>query len=308
MKSAKAPLTCLFEDVEETPNSERTSDANAKNILRYKCVLARILKFAVPDFSAYSIEDIEERIASDSNNSKYANIEAIESSHTGISTVRFDIRTDFNIDSHSSVILNFEAQNVLRPSENGHKYSLAQRGMYYLARLLTDQLSKGDNDYSKLRKCYSIWIVFRPAGNEAQILYYTMKNKGDKTLLAQEYEDYVDLAELVFIILGENTQYRDIFSFLEGLFKKPEMLSDYIPKTIDTGDLYEEVSTMCNMRDIGYEEGIEQGIEQGVEKGIYAMIRTLRRLKLSDEQIVLQICEEFKLTAEEAREYLSKAS
>lgn len=61
---------------------------------------------------------------------------------------------------------------------------------------------------------------------------------------------------------------------------------------------------MCNMRDVGYDEGIEEGIE----KGIFAMIRTLRRLELSDKQIVLQICEEFKLTAEEAHEYLTKAN
>ncbi len=57
---------------------------------------------------------------------------------------------------------------------------------------------------------------------------------------------------------------------------------------------------MCNVS-----EGIlEQGIQQGLQQGIQAMIRTVRKYGASDEEIVMQLIEEFQIDKTEAENYL----
>ena len=64
--------------------------------------------------------------------------------------------------------------------------------------------------------------------------------------------------------------------------------------------LEEEVSLMCNLS-----KGVEeQGIQKGLEQGIQAMIATLKKLQIPTETILIEICEKFGLTREDAEKYL----
>lgn len=56
------------------------------------------------------------------------------------------------------------------------------------------------------------------------------------------------------------------------------------------------------MRD---QENIEKGIEKGIAKGrIYGAISMCRDLGLSDEEIIIKLCEKFCLSEEEVKELL----
>lgn len=53
-------------------------------------------------------------------------------------------------------------------------------------------------------------------------------------------------------------------------------------------------------------EAIEnEGIEKGIEKGIYALISQLRKLKMEDDEICSCLMEEFSVTPQEARSYVT---
>ena len=53
------------------------------------------------------------------------------------------------------------------------------------------------------------------------------------------------------------------------------------------------------------EKGIEKGIKKGIEKGkIYGMISAYRDLEVPEDEILKKVQEKFRLSLEEAKEYL----
>lgn len=75
MKQDSAVLTSCFsdeglhKDLATIPDALRKKDMNAKNILRYRRVLAWILKTAVSDFKNMNPDDIYDAIVPDATNS-----------------------------------------------------------------------------------------------------------------------------------------------------------------------------------------------------------------------------------------------
>ena len=309
----ESEYTSFFSNQSKIPKDKLTKDANAKSVLKYRCVLARLLKYAIPDFYSESIEDIESWIVADENDSSIALIRNLASSHTDMATIEFDLRTDAKLPGGCNVIINVEPQNKLNPSRNGETYSLAKRGVFYLSRLISEQQENGKARYENLAKCYSIWIVFNSEGNESQVIDYVFKNQGDSTVLSSKYDKDVDLMELVFLILNEkDNNSRDIFGLLNGLFTNPSLLPKYIPRSVDTQKIYEEVSTVCDIGEVRYEqgieEGIEKGIEQGIEKGIKTLIETLQELNTPTTIIISKLMSKYNLTESQAKSYLAKSS
>lgn len=311
----ESEYTSLFSNHSKINKDKLTKDANAKSVLKYRCVLARLLKYAIPDFYNVSVEDIESWIVADENDSSVALIPNLVSSHTDMATIEFDLRTNAQLPGGCNVIINVEPQNVLKPSRNGEAYSLAKRGVYYLSRLISEQQENGKACYNKLAKCYSIWIVFNSGRNESQVIDYVFKNQGDSTELSAEYDKDVDLMELVLLILNKkDNSSRDIFGLLNGLFTDPSLLPKYIPKSNTTQKVYEEVSTMCDIREVGriegieegIEKGIEKGIEQGIEEGIKNLIEALQELDTPDSIIISKLIAKYNLTESQAKSYLAR--
>ena len=98
-----------------------------------------------------------------------------------------------------------------------------------------------------------------------------------------------NVLKLLNVLLSTETASEDKCQILEEDFK--------IKKT---QTLESEVSLMCNLR-----KGVEeQGIQKGLEQGIQAMIATLKKLQIPTETILIEICEKFGLTREDAEKYL----
>lgn len=98
-----------------------------------------------------------------------------------------------------------------------------------------------------------------------------------------------NVLKLLNVLLSTETDSEDKCQILEDDFKIKM-----------TQTLESEVSLMCNLS-----KGVEeQGIQKGLEQGIQAMIATLKKLQIPTETILMEICEKFSLTREDAEKYL----
>ncbi|MCM1222601.1 MAG: hypothetical protein NC548_49870 [Lachnospiraceae bacterium] len=183
-----------------------------------------------------------------------------------------------------------EPQKTYRPG-----YPVEKRGMYYLARRLSSQLSLATDktDYRELEKCYSIWICRDdiPKEERYSISFYEVantKNIGTQNGAAKEN---FDLMTLVVIKLGdkvyngkEGDEGYGLLRFLNAvMYPHRADFMDTISEYIDFSgneELWKETSHMDGLGQSILEEGIEQGIERGIEQGRLGMLFDLVRSNL----------------------------
>ncbi len=166
-------------------------DVPSKTILRHKEVLAVILKGAVSEYKGYSLKEVQKFIVPDSiiNTMEVSpgrtNTEVrgdnTEFIHLNEKTTHFDLAfqarnpqlstEDIQINLH----IDLEPQKTYTPG-----YPIEKRGLYYLARRLSSQLSLTweGTDYNLLSKCYSIFICRDdiPQKDSYSISVYEMTN------------------------------------------------------------------------------------------------------------------------------------
>ena len=166
-------------------------DTQSKTLLQYAEVLAVILRDTIAEYKGYSWKEVAEFIEVDSitstmevspgrTNTKIRS-DATEYNNLNEKTSLFDLAfrarnpqistEDIQINLHIDV----EPQKIYNPG-----YPIEKRGMYYLARRLSSQLSLALNvtDYNRLSKCYSIWICRDdiPKEDQYSISVYEMTN------------------------------------------------------------------------------------------------------------------------------------
>ena len=119
----------------------------------------------------------------------------------------------------------------------------------------------------------------------------------------KEKKSNYDLMTAVMICLGKKASTdTNVLKLLNVLFSTETASEDKCQileedfKIKMTQTLESEVSLMCNLS-----KGVE---EQGLEQGIQAMIATLKKLQIPTETILIEICEKFGLTREDAEKYL----
>ena len=148
-------------------------DGHVKRILGSRQVLARILKGAVAEYKDYSPEEIEAwiepgiEIANTSlrpgekeNKMLLITGDNTESKVPGEGTVTYDIRFRAYVPKRRraetvKLLVNIEAQKKFY-----QKYRIVTRGIFYGARMLSEQLDREftDAEYDDLKKVCSIWI------------------------------------------------------------------------------------------------------------------------------------------------------
>ena len=192
-------------------------DAESKELLRNKAVLAVILKGVVAEYKGYSREEIMEFIEPDSvtdetevspgrTNTKVVG-DSAEFSLLNEKVSYFDLAFQAKNPELStenvrvSLHVDVEAQKTYHPG-----YPVEKRGIYYLARRLSAQLSllTETTDYNQLEKCYSIWI-FRediPKRMKYSVSVYEITNTEETSACRIPKENY-DLMTLIVIKLGD---------------------------------------------------------------------------------------------------------
>ena len=207
--------------------------------------------------------------------------------------------------------IDVEPQKTYRPG-----YPIEKRGIYYLARSLSSQLSLATDtvDYGRLEKCYSIWICRDdiPKKERYSISFYGMCNTKNIGGCASERGNY-DLLNLVVVKLGgktyeggEGDEGYSLLRFLNAVMYPHredfmETISEYIDFSVNE-ELWREAENMSGLGQSVLEEGIEQGIEKGIEQRNEELIMKKHSKGLSPESIA----DLLELSIEKVRETILK--
>lgn len=308
----------------EAESNRLKYDTQAKNLFGLKEVMGYILKFIVPEFQTLSAKEaskciLEVQISQTEVSENYGNgsfqVNQKEDLKTTVKgkfqklqseskvenekTIYFDIKTlvknpRFSESQYGTIefIINLEMQN-----DNDPGYIIEQRGMYYCARLLSEQLGvlTKTTKYSSLKKVYSLWIV---GGTEENKLsnYCMVDQDGNK-------DHSANLIELSIVRLSKNiyeTEHQELFDFLHGFFdiisfeEKKRRLKKYF--NFDANQqLKEGVDTMCNLSEGIYNFGQEKGREEGKLEAAKIMIETGMDLEFVSKKLELpkELIEEY---------------
>ena len=286
-------------------------DGHAKNLFKYKPILARILKNVTEEFAPYDVETIESFIE---QNVKVSQVEVdpggkkifgkdTESNIPDEGKVYFDILFDaYKPDiPDDKVIVDVEAQKKYDPG-----YDLVPRGIFYCARILSQEYNVEFNakDYSRIKKVYSIWICKDVPDKYANtITSYSIKEND----MYGEFtgETYYDLVNVVMIRLGSEDIASDneLIGLLKALLsdkmggdEKIEILeNDYGLKM--NKEVEEELRIMCNLSDLVEERGIAIGEERGIARGTVNVAKKM----LKANKPIVEIMEFTELSEEEIR-------
>ena len=288
---------------------DQSYDAEVKNFLKEKQILAIILKSCVKEFknSSCSVQDIEEKyiesipqvsaVAVDQDADVPAPVQAESGSRiTGLSNedtsknegkIVYDIRfTALSPEDGSRIrlIINLEAQR----ETTDLRYPIVKRGIYYAARLISAQknVEFKNTEYQNIKKVYSIWICQNVAkAREHSILTYDLRenilfgNAGTP----REAEGNYDLMSVVLLGLGSPDRFdtddalRMLSTALSGNLtaeQKKRVLSEDFGIAM-TETLERSVNQMCNLsygiRLEGRAEGKMNMLYELVSKGLLTL-------------------------------------
>ncbi len=293
-------------------------DAECKLLLSSKEILAVILKETVDEYREYSREEIigfiepdsieSDREVSPGRTNSQVQGDTQEFAALNEKVSRFDIRLKAKNPRLSKEKIIIKLHIDVEPQKSCYPgYPIEKRGMYYLSRELSSQLSlvTDGTDYGELEKCYSIWICLDdiPKSEQNSVSFYEMTNTKNIGNCITKKEDY-DLLTLVIIRLGKK-EYNgekkdegyDLLRFLNTIMYPHrddfmEVVSDYIDFS-QNSELSEEVKKVMGIGQIMLETGIEQGIEVFIldneEEGIprERVIQKLqRRFRLTEDMAI----------------------
>ena len=300
--------TALASDI-EMENLFIQYDKSIKKVLANKPILARILKFTVHELSMLSLQQIESCIDSNSvmigqtfvepglSNPKIIN-KQLEDDISGEGRIVYDLRFEVNLPDgeKTKIIINIEAQRKSNPG-----YSIVNRGIFYIARLLSAQLNteftnngSDSAQYDNMKKVYSIWICMDcPEDKKDSIVSYSLKPEilyqGNNRLNIDYTYDYVGV---VVVHLSEYPEcsHNQLIGMLDTLLSKMDVKSKkqklqeefQLPMTVE---IDQEVSDMCNLGLGLWEEAVTKGKLEGLLEGerkgrLEAKIESLRDMVL----------------------------
>lgn len=289
-------------------------DAESKTLLRNKEVLAVILQGVVEEYAGYSLKDImgfigpvngDQEVSPGRTNSQIRG-ENAETIHLNEKTSYFDMafraKDPRCSDGDVQVSLHIDIEMQKRYKM---PYPIEKRGMYYLPRRLSSQLSLAteDTDYDQLEKCYSIWICRDriPKDSRYSISFYRVTNT--QTIGAGMVpKEHYDLMTLVVIKLGHKVyngrKGEDGYSLLRFLN------AILYPHRNDFMETITEYVDLSENEDLRKEAEQVNGLGLSIlEEGIQALITDNLEEKIPRERIIAKLCRHFHLTQESAEQY-----
>ena len=274
----------------DTAGIKAQYDEHVKRILGSRQVLARILKGTIEGYRSYSPEEItlwiepDIEIASvplcpgeEKMDDRLINGENTESKVPGEGTITYDIRfraflPGKNKKAEIKLLINVEAQKKFYV-----KYRIVTRGIFYGARMLSEQLDRefSNSEYDKLSVIIICLNEKLKQGTEGTLHGFL------NTLLSPEM-DRKEKEESLERVYGMKMEY----------------------------ELGEELSEMCNLSEAIEENAMKrgkiQGLNEGIQKGIQILIEDNLEEKIPEDRIIEKLQKKFKLNKEEAVKYLEK--
>ena len=282
-----------------------------KHILRYKIVLAHIMKDYLEEYMNYSIPEIMECIEPKGDVPLHKHIVSghRNENNEDDTSIFFDSLVYASLPQNKgkiAMILNLEAQGELK----GRSHVLS-RANYYNSRNTSMQVEELFDHacYDDIVKVVSIWIVFNaPKYKQGSINRYRMVEEHILGDVCEE-EKYFDKQQILVLYLGYKESEKVSMNILRVMAdnmssqEKIERLRKYDVEL--TKKQEEEVSRMCDygayVESIGIEKGIKEGLRQGSENKTIEDIQSLTKtLKLSVDEAM----DALQISAEEKSYYL----
>ena len=281
-------------------------DNLAKRFLARKSILARILKYVVPEFAHSSFDDIEKKFIEGDpiyNIDKFPLDDTIdikgkstESNSPNEGLVTFDIIFDAispNTGYPIKLIINIEPQ---KSTQHLH-YKLLKRAVYYASRLISSQKEKEfhNDNYNGLKKVYSIWICMDVQNFRADsIQHYHLTEDILHGTFSDDITNY-DLIAIIILNLGKNKTSHVLLNLLHLLFmdfkssaEKESILRDTYHLDL-TNNMRKDMATMGGLMEPLLNIGIQQGIEKGLEKATAATAeKTKKESKIEDIRSLIE--------------------
>lgn len=270
-------------------------DRTVKKLLSIRYVLAYIMTHAIREYRQCTIEEAMDAIDGDPiisrKDLRSGRIEpesvatrATESSSSEKGRIYYDIVFYAFAPSgeRQKLWINLEYQDNYYPG-----YDLVPRGIFYCARLLSDELGKEftPENYDDVKKVYSVWICMnaphtdhlgRPVGNTI-VEYHvspSMLYSECETDITSIHTGRYDLMSAVFInVAPDGSAGNDLIGMLRTMFSKTMGAEDKIrtlseeyglPMTTETS---KEVHSMCNYSESIYQDGLAEGRAKGLAEG-----------------------------------------
>ena len=266
-------------------------DEHVKRILSNRQVLARILQGAAAEYAAFDAEEIAEWIepgievarvplkpGGKKENGLLITGDNTESKIPGEGRITFDIRfcamlPGYKKAAEVKLLLNVEAQKKFY-----QKYRIVTRGIFYGARMLSEQLDREftDSDYNSLKKVYSIWICMNAPKHIGNAMSEYRIAKWDLVGRIPERKVSYDKLSVVIICLNEKAPAGNsgkLHGFLNTLLspaiapaEKERILAENYGLAMEQ-ELGKELKQMCNLSEAIEEKGIKKGRKQGFSMG-----------------------------------------
>ena len=260
-------------------------DAQCKQILSQKEILAWILQRTVKAFNHMAITDIisciegtpevssvpvypgetnAEKISGMSNEDKIPNE----------GSIYYDIRFHVYAPAEGEkirMIINVEAQNSFYPG-----YDIVTRGIFYVSRMISAQLSTefSKSDYDNIKKVYSIWICMHSPNNIGNAISCYHIEKKDLLPGLPDVPKSYDKISVVIVALNETISSDDKFinmmNTLLSIHKTAKEKRSILENTYHISmnyNLGKELDKLDHVLDDVIEEKLAEGLAKGIAKG-----------------------------------------
>ncbi|MDK7951850.1 Rpn family recombination-promoting nuclease/putative transposase [Lactobacillus paragasseri] len=233
-------------------------------------------------------------------------------------TVRTQERIAFNKEEKFSVL------DVLIKDSKGRRYDiemqvapqkdLDKRARYYMYKMMEDGFLHQGEGYGELTAVYVIFVLpFDPKGKGLKRYTFTYSAREDKSV------ELNDESEIIYLNSkgkkGSVSQgLEDFYSLMEGKNTTNSEFIKRIKKTMDnyrkTEEWSEHVMNTEQIKEMALAQGVEQGLEQGRREArifdIRKIVKILKRMNQSDEQILQELKQDYSddFSDEELKKFL----
>ena len=233
-------------------------------------------------------------------------------------TVRTQERIAFNKEEKFSVL------DVLIKDSQGRRYDiemqvapqkdLDKRARYYMYKMMEDGFLHQGEEYGELTAVYVIFILpFDPKGKGLKRYTFTYSAREDTSV------ELNDESEIIYLNSkgkkGSVSQgLEDFYSLMEGKKTTNSEFIKRIKKTMDnyrkTEEWSEHVMNTEQIKEMALAQGVEQGLEQGRREArifdIRKIVKILKRMNQSDEQILQELKQDYSddFSDEELKDFL----
>lgn len=284
-------------DITETKSKYDTS---AKYLVSNKQVLARIMKFSIPEYKECSIEEIINYIEGTPEVETHSVLPQNEKIGGMDTSSKIPEEGEFSFDikfnaltpqkEKIKIIINIELQKDYYPG-----YHFCSRGIFYCSRMISEQVYTEfvPDNYDDIKKVYSIWLCMEPPKKYANtITEYSMdeKNIFGEFTGAENY----DLLSVLIIRLctDENVDCENqLINMLNVLLstklkaeQKKEILEQEHQMEMET-EMEGDAKNMCNLSDLIVERTTKEVTEEVTAKEtVLSVTNLMENLQLSLEK------------------------